>query len=118
MNIWFSMIASYSQWLQANIRVDDKGTARIAGFASAVFLPESNATSNDDDESFEFSESRWCSPEILHPGSFGSTRAKATKAVDIYAFGMLAYEVCPNFRVMLAMLNLYSDFLRPGAVPR
>lgn len=74
----------------ANIRVDDKGTARIAGFASAVFLPESNATLNDGDAPSEFTESRWCSPEILHPGFTGE---KATKAIDIYAFGMLAYEV-------------------------
>ncbi|KAF9784464.1 kinase-like domain-containing protein [Thelephora terrestris] len=70
-----------------NIRVDDHGTARIAGFASAT-LP--NIISEDVDE---FVESRWCSPELLDPDGFGLTRAKGTRASDMYAFGMLAYEI-------------------------
>ena len=50
----------------------------------------------DVDESVEPHASRWCSPEILHPDSFGLAKARLTKASDIYAFGMLAYEVGPT----------------------
>ena len=84
-------------WLtlpQTNIRIDDKGAAKIAGFASAT-LP--NITSEDIDEPVE---SRWCSPELLHPGPFGLAKAKTTKASDVYAFGMLAYEVSSSFRLV------------------
>ena len=53
--------------------------------------------SDDGDASLEINLSRWCSPEIAHPGGFGLTKAKVTKASDMYAFGMLAYEVGPSF---------------------
>lgn len=62
-----------------------------------MLLLEPDASSGDVDESAEFNVSRWCSPEILHPDGFGLTKAKATKASDMYAFGMLAYEVGSNF---------------------
>jgi len=79
--------------LQKNIRIDGRGVAQIAEFASATMILESDTALEDIDESVEANMSRWCSPEILHPGSFGLTEAKVTKASDIYAFGMLAYEV-------------------------
>ena len=88
------MIAPYSLYLQTNIRIDDQGTAKIAGFASATL---SNIESEDIDEPVE---SRWCSPEILDPGAFGLAKAKATKSSDVYAFGMLAYEVGSSFHVV------------------
>ncbi|KAF9784466.1 kinase-like domain-containing protein [Thelephora terrestris] len=66
----------------ANIRIDDQGTAKIAGFASAT-LP--NITSEDFDDSGRSDVSRWSSPEICHGNGL-------TEASDVYAFGMLAYE--------------------------
>jgi hypothetical protein len=82
-----------------NIRIDNQGTARIAGFASASMFPQPDIVLEDIDEFVESNVSRWCSPEILHPGGFGLT-ARATKASDMYAFGMLAYEVGPTFLVI------------------
>ncbi|KAF9784463.1 kinase-like domain-containing protein, partial [Thelephora terrestris] len=73
----------------ANIRIDEQGTARIAGFASAT-LPDVDITPEDVDV---LVEARWCSPELLQPGANGLNKARATKASDMYAFGMLAYEV-------------------------
>lgn len=62
-----------------------------------MFLAEVETMSDDGDASLEINLSRWCSPEIAHPGGFGLTKAKVTKASDMYAFGMLAYEVGPSF---------------------
>ena len=93
------MAALYSLYLQKNIRIDDKGTARIAGFASATITIRPDIPLGDVDESVESNVSRWCSPEILHPGGFGSAKARITKASDMYAFGILAYEVGPIFWV-------------------
>ena len=50
----------------------------------------------DIDESVEPIMSRWSSPEILRPDSFGLTKVMFTKASDVYAFGMVAYEVGPT----------------------
>ena len=96
--------------MQTNIRIDDKGTARIAGFASATL---SNITLEDVGEPVE---TRWCSPELLHPGAFGLTRAKPTKSSDIYAFGMLAYEVGSSFHVVSRSYSIYLQIFS-GRVP-
>ena len=86
--------------LQTNIRIDSQGTTRIAGFASATLALEPNFALEDIDEAVESNVSRWCSPEILHPGGFDSAKAKTPKARDIYAFGMVAYEVSDTLRVV------------------
>lgn len=96
MDVPFSANILYSSYLQTNIRIDERGSARIAGFASATIALESGIALEDVDESVESNVSRWRSPEILHPGGFGLTKARTTKASDIYAFGMLAYEVGPT----------------------
>ncbi|KAF9644609.1 kinase-like protein [Thelephora ganbajun] len=77
----------------ANIHVDDRGTARIAGFASATVILQPDIALEDVDDSVESNVSRWCSPEILHPAGLGLTKARTTKASDIYSFGMLAFEI-------------------------
>ena len=88
------MSALHSLCPQINIRIDDQGVAKMAGFASATL---SNIASEDDDLPVK---PRWCSPEIIHPDAFGLTKAKATKASDMYAFGMLAYEVGSSSHVV------------------
>jgi len=90
-----SIGALRSLYSQTNIRVDDQGTARIAGFGSATIILQPHIELEDIDGSVKFNVSRWCSPEVLHPGGFGLTKARSTKASDVYAFGMLAYEVGP-----------------------
>lgn len=92
MNGRFLITTLCSLCFQANIRIDDQGTARIAGFASAMFP---NIVSQGVDDSAGFTVSRWCSPETLRAGS-----SELTKASDIYAFGMLAYEVGLGFRTV------------------
>jgi serine/threonine protein kinase len=110
------MTALYSLFFQTNIRIDDRGTARIAGFASAMLLLGPDVASGDVDESAEFNVSRWCSPEILHPDGFGLTKAKATKASDMYAFGMLAYEVGSNFCITLRRYSIRAQIFS-GRLP-
>jgi len=96
MNVLFSINALCSLHLQSNIWIDEQGAARIAGFASATIMVESNITLEDVDKSVESDLSRWYSPEVLNPGS-GSNMARETKASDMYSFGMLAYAVGLNF---------------------
>jgi serine/threonine protein kinase len=61
---------------------------------------EPDVAFEDIDESVEPNASRWYSPEILRPDGFGLTEETAAKAGDMYAFGMLAYEVGPTFYVV------------------
>lgn len=100
MDVPFSTGTLYSLYLQANIHIDDQGVARIAEFASATMILESDIAFEDIDESVESNVSRYSSPEIINPGCFESTKTIVTKASDMYAFGMLAYEVGPTFYVV------------------
>jgi len=70
---------------QPNIIVDGSGNPRIADFGLATIARDSNSlVSTSDDPSYTL---RWAAPEIL-----GSGKA-ASKASDIFSFGMVMIEV-------------------------
>jgi serine/threonine protein kinase len=37
---------------------------------------------------------RWMAPEVLNPERFGFTHCSPLRQSDVYAFGMVIYEVC------------------------
>jgi len=73
-------------FVQTNILVDASGHARVAGLGAAS-LPSSTPRV-DVDRFFH-----GAAPELVDPGSFGLTDTGATKDSDMYAFGVLAFEV-------------------------
>ena len=68
--------------------VDLDGTARIAGLGSALILGHTTARSETGVE-WLF---RGSAPELMCPEEFGLSYPRNTKASDIYAFGVLAWE--------------------------
>jgi len=90
MNVPFSINVLCSLCFQENIHIDEQGVARIVEFTLATMILEPDITFEDIDESVEANMSRWCSPETLHPDSFGLTKARVTKVSDMYV-----YEVGP-----------------------
>ena len=80
-----------SQVDQANILVDNEGTARVGDFGlmtmvdpTMVFLSETDVSSGG--------TFCWMSPELLDPLRFGSD-GRSTCGSDCYALGMVIYEV-------------------------
>ena len=69
--------------------MDLSGTARIAGLGSAYVL--GYATAQPETKVKE--PCRGSAPELMHPEEFGLSHPHTTKASDIYAFGVLAWEV-------------------------
>ena len=75
---------------QANVLVDDRGSARITDFGlmtmtdlSTILLSETVASSGG--------TIRWMSPELLDPMRFGSN-GHLSRESDRYALGMVIYE--------------------------
>lgn len=71
---------------QTNILVGSDGRARIAGLGTASILRAMPGV--DVDRSFP-----GAAPELIDPQRWGSTDPGATKASDVYAFAVLAWEV-------------------------
>ncbi|KAF9793044.1 kinase-like domain-containing protein [Thelephora terrestris] len=73
-----------------NVLVDTNDVARLGGLGSsfAVSLPASWSDVESDSRLFS-----GIAPELIDPHAFGFADARATKATDMFAFGMLAWEV-------------------------
>lgn len=76
-------------FVQRNILVDSNGVARLGGLGSAFALSLPASWSDIG------AERLFCgiAPELINPHTFGLVHARTTKATDMFAFGMLAWEV-------------------------
>lgn len=81
---------SHIQFLQMNVLVDSEGTPRIAGLGSASVDLQScpEAWSEGPHEL-----TRCRAPELVNPEGFGLSKPQTTRASDVYALGVLAYQV-------------------------
>ena len=75
---------------QANILVDDAGTARVADFGFMTMVSQSTFLSSESVSSG--GTLYWMSPELFDPPRFGSN-GRPTRESDRYALGMVVYEV-------------------------
>lgn len=73
-------------FVQTNILVNAGGHTRIAGLGAASIPP--NLLWVDVDRFFH-----GAAPELIDPQRFGIIGTEVTKASDIYAFGVIAWEV-------------------------
>ena len=73
-------------FVQTNILVDADGHVRVAGLGAAS-IP-STMPGVDIDRFFQ-----GAAPELVDPQRFGFVCAEHTKASDVYAFGIIAWEV-------------------------
>jgi len=73
-------------FVQTNILVNAGGHIRIAGLGAASIPP--NLPWLDVDRFFQ-----GAAPELIDPQRFGFVGTEITKASDVYAFGVIAWEV-------------------------
>ena len=88
-------------FVQRNILVDVGGHARVAGLGVAC-LP-STTPKVDVDRFFH-----GAAPELVHPQRFGLTDTGATNESDMYAFGVLAWEVSITLECLNGQLFNYA----------
>lgn len=75
---------------QQNILVDSDGTPLITGFGSSFMISRPDLWSEKDAVGFF----RGSAPELIRPHKpGGNPTVQITKASDMYAFGMLTWQV-------------------------
>jgi hypothetical protein len=93
-------------FLQKNILVDANGDACVAGLGIA-FHPFDMPSGGTDLYLHGFA------PELVDPSLSGLTRFPRTKNSDVYAFGVLAWEVSSMLEYLMCELHNGADiFLR------
>lgn len=82
---------------QSNILITNETPARacLADFGLSTLNPSTQANITTITSGGTPS---YMAPELLSPKKFGFTSAQPTKPADIYAFGMVIYEVLTGFR--------------------
>jgi len=73
--------------------VNNDHSAVLANFHVASFLPESGASAGVPVSEGDPFSVRWHAPELLFPEEFGLESPRRTKETDVYAFGMVMFEV-------------------------
>ena len=81
-----------TDYVKENILIDGGGAARIGGFGSASL----SRLNTPVESTYE-----WAAPELF------SENSRPSKASDIYAFGMIVYEVCC---IALSSSSLLMDY--------
>jgi serine/threonine protein kinase len=76
---------------QANILINDDNQACLADFVVTTIF--SDMTPSHTMNVFGGGTLRWMAPELLIPNNFGLEKCVPSKESDIYAFGMVIYEV-------------------------
>jgi len=76
---------------QANIIVDNRGSARVADFGLMAMVDLSTVLLSGPSV-LTGGTFCWMSPELLDPTRFGSN-GRPTRESDCYALGMMVYEV-------------------------
>ena len=95
---------------KTNVLVDSEGTPRIGGLGSAISEFSSVARSESPDML-----TRSSAPELVDPGAFELLDTQPTRASDVYAFGVLAYQVArTNHDSHTVYSNVGCRFLRVG----
>lgn len=79
---------------QVNVLVNNDYRAVIADFGLVAIVSTSSVVTLATSVLAVGGSERWMAPELLYPEKYGLSHSIPSKESDIYAFGMLIYEVC------------------------
>jgi len=94
--------------LQSNILIDSDSRARLSDFGLASILPDSQPSESTPSSGGTV---RWMAPELLKSGT------DITKASDMYAFGVVIFEVRACHDISIACFIHYRCQVFAGKIP-
>ena len=95
--------------------IDDNGSACLADFCLLTIVSDEQTIT----PGIWTTTAQWTSPELLIPDKFGLSESQPTKTSDVYALGMVIYEVLSGQTPFaqysnLAIVQKILDGERPG----
>ena len=91
----YNQLVSYGvvdNTLQANILIDHDFRPRLTDYGLVAIVSDPT-TAEPGDTSPSLGTARYMAPELLNPSGFGLKDSNPTKDSDIYALGMVTYQV-------------------------
>jgi serine/threonine protein kinase len=78
---------------QANILIDKDFHPRLTDYGLVAILSDPNTVDPGGTTSPSIGTARYMAPELLNPAGFGLDTSNPTKKSDVYAFGVVTYQV-------------------------
>ena len=85
--------------MQTNIVIDANFHARLTDYGLTAIVSDPNTVEPGSTTSPSVGTVRYMSPELLNPGGFEMSDSNPTKESDIYAFGVVTYQVSVTYRI-------------------
>jgi len=91
---------------------------RLTDYGLITIISDPNTADPDTTTSPSVGTVRYMAPELLNPSGFGLKNSNPTKKSDIYAFGMVTYQVGNTVSFWHGNLSSHSGGHRTTTVPR
>ena len=86
-------LAVADDYTQTNILIDRDFRPRLTDYGLIAIISDPNTVDPGSTTSPSVGTVRYMAPELLNPSGFGLKNSNPTKKSDIYAFGVVTYQV-------------------------
>ena len=93
------LLAIVDDSVQANILIDRDSRPRLTDYGLLTIMSDPNVAEPGSAATPSPGSIRFMAPELLNPTSFGLKGSIPTKGCDIYAFGMVVYQVSRSYSI-------------------
>jgi len=97
-------LATADDLAQTNILIDHDFRPRLTDYGLVAIISDPNTVDPGSTTSPSVGTVRYMAPELLNPSGFGLKNSNPTKMSDIYAFGIVSYQV--SARCLCKVLQL------------
>ena len=114
-------LTNADDFAQTNILIDRDFHPRLTDYGLVAIISDPNTVDPGNTTSPPVGTVRYMAPELLNPSGFGLKNSNPTKRSDVYAFGIVMYQVISAYSVSGLRLKLASRLSRgcnPSSGPR
>lgn len=101
-------MAFVDESIKGNILIDSNFRPRLADYGLVTIISDPNTVDPGSTTSPSVGTVRYMAPELLNPSGFGLQNSNPTKKSDVYAFGVVTYQVGITTYILLQQLMRHA----------